>query len=202
MNEPQIYEMESNRLYFRKLRADDFSLVSPILQDEQNMYARKHAFSYDEVCDWIADMLHRYHQDGCGYYAAIDKESHELVGLAGLMAEHPTPDETTLTLGCLVRRSLWNQGFGTECARTVLLHAFDHLHAERVISVIHPNDLPSLHVAAKCKMQIDGQKTINCYGEDVPYVICAIDRESLLSLINAKDSVPPADEDKPSAEAE
>lgn len=202
MNQPQIYEIESNRLFYRKLRADDFSLVSPILQDEQNMYARRHAFTYDEVCDWIADMLHRYQQDGCGYFAAIDKESHELVGLAGLMAEHPTPDETTLVLGCLVRRSLWNQGFGTECAQTALHYAFDHLHAERVTAVIHPSDLPSLHVAAKCKMQVEGQRTMNSCGDDIAYVICTIDRESLLPPIHSEDSVPPMVEKESTAEAE
>lgn len=199
MEQLQVYEMESKRLYFRKLRANDFSLVSPILQDEKNMYARKHAFSYDEVCDWIADMLRRYRQDGCGYYAAIDKASHVLVGLVGLMVEHPSADETTIELGCLIRRALWNQGYGTECAQTLLAFAFDQLHAERVISIIHPNDLPSFHVAANCRMQIDSQKNIACQGRMVTYIVCSIDRQRLASLLNAAESVPPEEDDIPAA---
>ena len=52
--------MESERLRFRRLQADDYALIAPILQDEQTMYAWEHGFTYDEVCDWIADMLRRY----------------------------------------------------------------------------------------------------------------------------------------------
>ena len=37
--EIQQYEMESERLRFRRLRADDYALIAPILQDEQTMYA-------------------------------------------------------------------------------------------------------------------------------------------------------------------
>ena len=77
--EIQQYEMESERLRFRRLRADDYALIAPILQDEQTMYAWEHGFTYDEVCDWIADMLRRYQQDGCGYFAA----------LVGAVASHP-----------------------------------------------------------------------------------------------------------------
>ena len=72
--ELQHYEMESERLRFRRLRADDFSLVAPILQDAETMYAWEHGFSYEEVVDWIADMLRRYHEDGCGYFAGLDRD--------------------------------------------------------------------------------------------------------------------------------
>ena len=61
MEELQHYEMESERLRFRRLRADDYALIAPILQDEETMYAWEHGFTYDEVCDWIADMMRRYH---------------------------------------------------------------------------------------------------------------------------------------------
>ena len=37
MEEIQHYEIESDRLRFRRLRADDFGLVAPILQDVQTM---------------------------------------------------------------------------------------------------------------------------------------------------------------------
>ena len=45
MEELQHYEMESERLCFRRLRADDYALISPILQDEQTMYAWEHGFT-------------------------------------------------------------------------------------------------------------------------------------------------------------
>ena len=95
MEEIQHYEIESDRLRFRRLRADDFGLVAPILQDVQTMYAWEHAFSYEEVCDWIADMLHRYREDGCGYFAALSRQTGALEmcirdsGWSGLHPDFP-----------------------------------------------------------------------------------------------------------------
>ena len=97
--EIQHYEMESERLRFRRLRADDFSLVAPILQDEQTMYAWEHGFSYEEVVDWIADMLRRYHEDGCGYFAGLDRETGALIALAGPLVERLDSETTALRTG-------------------------------------------------------------------------------------------------------
>ena len=108
MEELQHYEMESERLRFRRLRADDYALIAPILQDEETMYAWEHGFSYDEVCDWIADMMRRYREDGCGYFAALDKQTGELVALAGPLIEHLYADETAMGLGYIVRTTLTN----------------------------------------------------------------------------------------------
>ena len=174
--EIQQYEMESERLRFRRLRADDYDLIAPILQDDQTMYAWEHGFSYDEVCDWIADMMRRYREDGCGYFVALDKQTGELVALAGPLVEHLDADETAMGIGYIVRRDLWKQGYGTECARTCIQYAFDRLGADRVIATIRPNNIPSLRVAAACDMKIAGQINKLYQGKELPHIICAIDK--------------------------
>lgn len=176
MEELQHYEMESERLRFRRLRADDYALIAPILQDEETMYAWEHGFSYDEVCDWIADMMRRYREDGCGYFAALDKQTGELVALAGPLIEHLYADETAMGLGYIVRRGLWKQGYGTECARTSIQYAFDKLGADRVIATIRLNNIGSLSVAAACGMKVVGQIVKHYRDKDIPHIVCAIDR--------------------------
>lgn len=174
--EIQQYEMESERLRFRRLRADDYALIAPILQDDQTMYAWEHGFSYDEVCDWIADMMRRYREDGCGYLAALDRQTAELVALAGPLIEHLDADKTAMGIGYIVRRDLWKQGYGTECARTCIQYAFDKLGADRVIATIRPNNIPSLRVAAACDMKVVGRLNKPYQGKDIPHIICAIDK--------------------------
>ena len=174
--ELEQYEMQSERLRFRRLRADDFELISPLLQDEQTMYAWEHGFTYDEVCDWIADMMRRYHEDGCGYFAALDVQSGELVALSGPLVEHLYADETAIGIGYIVRRDLWQQGYGTECAKACVQYAFDRLGADRVIAVIRPNNIASLGVAASCGMKPVGQIIRHYRGQDLPHVVCAIDK--------------------------
>ena len=174
--EIQQYEMESERLRFRRLRADDYALIAPILQDEQTMYAWEHGFTYDEVCDWIAGMLCRYREDGYGYFAALDKQTDELIALAGPLTEHLYADETALGIGYIVRRDLWQQGYGTECAKACVQYAFDRLGADRVIAVIRPNNIASLSVAAACGMKVVGQTVKHYRGKDMPHIVCAIDK--------------------------
>ena len=124
MEEIQHYEIESDRLRFRRLRADDFGLVAPILQDVQTMYAWEHAFSYEEVCDWIADMLHRYREDGCGYFAALSRQTGALVALAGPLVEQ-LQERAEIGIGYIVRRELWGQGYGHAAYRLCARPAAD-----------------------------------------------------------------------------
>lgn len=183
--ELQHYEMESERLRFRRLRADDFSLVAPILQDAETMYAWEHGFSYEEVVDWIADMLRRYHEDGCGYFAGLDRESGSLVALAGPLVEHLDAETTALGLGYIVRRDLWGQGYGVECARASLTFAFEKLDAPRVLALIRPDNIASLHVAAACGMKPIGQLTKQYRGKDLPHVVCAVERAAFFAAADA-----------------
>ena len=188
--EIQHYEMESERLRFRRLRADDFSLVAPILQDEQTMYAWEHGFSYEEVVDWIADMLRRYHEDGCGYFAGLDRETGALIALAGPLVERLDSETTALGLGYIVRRDLWGQGYGVECARAALAFAFDKLDVSRVLALIRPDNIASLHVAAACGMKPVGQFTKLYRGKDLPHVICALERAAFFATLDAETEQP------------
>ena len=174
--ERQRFETSSTRLRFRRLRADDFMAVAAILGDAQTMYAWQHGFSYDEVCDWIADMLRRYREDGCGCFAALDRTTDELIALAGLLHEPLANGETGLGLIYIVRRDRWQQGYGNECAQAMLSYAFDCLHAERVVALIQPSNIPSLHVAAACGLRPVGRAVKHYQGKQLLNIICAVDR--------------------------
>ena len=189
MKQKQHFEMQSERLAFRRLRADDYVRVAPILKDPQTMYAWEHGFSYEEICDWIADMLRRYQEDGCGYFAAFDKESRQLASLAGPLVE-ALPDGPEIGLGYIVRRDLWGQGLGTECARACLDYAFTRLDAPRVVAAIRVNNLPSLHVAAHCRMRPIGQFTKQYRGKALPHVLCAVTREVYQAPEPASEDIP------------
>ena len=58
----------------------------------------------------------------------------------------PLPD---LEVGWVIRKSRWGLGFATEAAREAIDVAFDHVGAEHVISVIRPDNIPSIRVAEK-----------------------------------------------------
>lgn len=49
--------IETDRLYMRRLTEGDFDALCKILQDEKCMYAYEHAFSDEEVREWLCKQL-------------------------------------------------------------------------------------------------------------------------------------------------
>lgn len=66
---------------WRKIRMADRPAIGSILQDAEVMYAWEHAFSDDEVTDWMEQNLMRYDRDGYSYWAVMEKSTGDLVGL-------------------------------------------------------------------------------------------------------------------------
>ncbi len=177
--EVQIYETESPRLVFRRLRADDFPLISRILQDKQTMYAWEHAFTYDELCDWLAENVHRYHTDGCGCWVALRKDTEDVVALAGPIMSVPAKGaDPCPSLLYIVRRDCWLRGYGTECAQAVIDYSFDRLKAPRVSALIRTNNIPALRVAAACGMRPIEHIKKPYLGKTVSMVLCILTKEN------------------------
>lgn len=100
--------LETERLVLRKLTEQDFSDLCKILQDEEVMYAYEHAFLEEEVWAWLDKQLNRYAQYGFGLWAAILKETGELIGQAGLTMQDCDGKEV-LEIGYLFQKA-----FGTK----------------------------------------------------------------------------------------
>ena len=60
----------TQRLRLRRLTTDDWKNLASMLQDENVMYAYEHAFSEDEVTQWLERQMVRYEkEDGLGLLA-------------------------------------------------------------------------------------------------------------------------------------
>jgi RimJ/RimL family protein N-acetyltransferase len=83
---------------------------------------------------------------GYGQWTVIEKGSSEVIGRVGLWNPEGWPG---LEVGWVIRRSRWNNGFATEAAREAVRFAFDEVGADHLISIISPENVRSLRVAAK-----------------------------------------------------
>lgn len=52
--------LETERLYLREMKQNDFQALCRILQDEEAMYAYEGAFSDAEVQEWLDRQISRY----------------------------------------------------------------------------------------------------------------------------------------------
>ena len=109
------YIIETPRLGLRRLTEADLDDLCLILQDAQAMYAYEHAFSDEEVREWLDKQLARYEKYGFGLWAVELRESGEFVGQCGLTMQE-TPEGERLEVGYLFRRDRWRRGYATEAA--------------------------------------------------------------------------------------
>ena len=76
------------------------------------------------------------------------KSSGELIGDCGCPLQE-VEGRNEIEIGYHVRRDLWGKGYATEAAQACMEHAFNRLGAERVISMIRPENQQSRRVAEK-----------------------------------------------------
>ena len=95
--------LETKRLILRELDLDDFHDLTTILQDEKAMYAYEHAFSDEEVREWLERQIRRYGEYGMGLLAVIEKDSGEFIGQCGITKQE-VDGESVLEIGYLIRR--------------------------------------------------------------------------------------------------
>ncbi len=145
--------LETERLYLREMRQDDFRSLCKILQDEDTMYAYEGAFSDEEVQDWLDRQISRYQKWNFGLWAVILKEADEMIGQCGLTMQS-WKDREVLEIGYLFERTHWHKGYATEAARACKKYAFEILNADEVCSIIRDTNIASQNVAVRNGMSM------------------------------------------------
>jgi RimJ/RimL family protein N-acetyltransferase len=94
----------------------------------------------------VAMMVGHWSLRGFGQWSVVEKASGELVGRVGFWQPEGWPGTE---LGWLIRRDRWGRGYATEAAATALDWGWRHLTGDHVISLIQPDNQPSVRVAEK-----------------------------------------------------
>jgi ribosomal-protein-alanine N-acetyltransferase len=169
--------LETTRLILREFLPEDAGALVRILSDPETM--RYYPAPYDRAAveQWIERNRQRYRDDGVGLWAmnlkkTQDTERQELIGDCGMILQQ-VEGERLYEIGYHLRRDFWGQGLATEAAIACRDWAFAHRKAERLISLIRPENLPSRRVAERNGMTI--WKEINWHGFH-HYVYC-VERE-------------------------
>lgn len=164
------FVIETPRLIMRKIRSDDFTFLKEILGDIEIMYAWEHAFSDDEIKNWINENLRRYEEDGYSYFAAIEKASGSFLGVCGLISER-ADDEKHLGIGYIFNKKYWGMGYVHECAEGCIRYAADVLGQSEITAQIRPENTSSRRVAEKLGMTVKKQFVKVYRGKEMPHLL-------------------------------
>jgi RimJ/RimL family protein N-acetyltransferase len=143
-----IPELVTERLLLRRLELSDLDAYAAICADPEVRRYLGDGRPLERPAAWreMALLLGHWGLRGFGQWAVVQRENGELLGRAGLWQPEGWPG---LEVGWVLGRPYWGRGFATEAARAGLNHAFSALGAQRVISLIHPENERSIRVAER-----------------------------------------------------
>ncbi|TKG95222.1 N-acetyltransferase [Puteibacter caeruleilacunae] len=144
--------IETNRLYFRQLTFDDVDNLSLVLSDEESMKHYPHAFSHDEVRNWIQRNINRYENDGFGLWAVIRKEDDQFLGDCGITLQN-IDGEILPEIGFHIIKTYCKKGYATEAAEACKEYAIDVLGFNSIYSYSEAGNKASQRVSAKIGLQ-------------------------------------------------
>ena len=165
---------ETERLYVREMNESDLEDLKEIHQDPTVMEAYEHAFSDEEVENWLEKTIARYKKDGFALWAVIDKATGEFLGEAGLTLQLVEGKEW-LEIGYLFKRKHWHKGYAIEVAKKCKEYAFNNLQAKKVCSIIKYNNYASQKVAGKNGLRVQKYITKKYMGKDMEHLIYVAD---------------------------
>ena len=165
--------IETERLRLRELTLDDVDAIFAIIGDAETMKYYPRSFNRADAIDWVQRNLERYRRDGHSLYAVTLKTSDDVIGDCGLIRQD-VEGESMIEVAYHFRRDCWGQGYATEAARRCMTHAFEHLGASRLVSLIRAENLPSCRVAERNGMTVEKQVMFH----DLPHLLYATRREN------------------------
>lgn len=155
--------LQTERLILREMGSADYADLAAMLKDPAVMYAYEHAFTDQEVWDWLNRQRARYARHGFGLWAAVRKSTGEMVGQAGLTMQ-PCEGEEVLEIGYLLKKAFWHRGYAREAAAGCRDYAFQKLGAPKVHAIIKTDNVPSIQVARAVGMKPEKEFTARYYN--------------------------------------
>ena len=165
-----VITLETDRLKLRGFRNEDFDEFAELCADAEVMRFIG-GKPVDRLEAWRQFAFHVGHWElrGYGHWVVEEKSTGRLVGRVGFLNPVGWP---AFEIGWTLKREFWGKGYASEAARRALQYGFNELDKPHIISLIHPENKASIHVAERLGETVEGKTEL--FGHDV--LIYGIDR--------------------------
>ncbi|MEP6909639.1 MAG: GNAT family N-acetyltransferase [Actinomycetota bacterium] len=155
--------LETERLILRRLEPTDLEDLAPYFADPEVVrFLGGKTRTREEVAATIAHFIRVFDLDGIGQLAVERREDGVVVGRCGILVWETDPWQhlakaeatkaTETEIGYALGRPHWGRGYATEAATAVRDYALAELGEERLIALIHKDNVASRGVAEKLGM--------------------------------------------------
>jgi ribosomal-protein-alanine N-acetyltransferase len=149
--------LETSRLILRPFRKEDIGRLAELMANRDFMRFSLGPYTRKQTKTVLQNFLSWKKAGLASPFAVVLRENHNVLGYCGFLHHSEVPEE--VEIGYRLDPTYWNRGLITEAALAVRDYAFGDLKLPRVISLIHPENIPSRRVAEKIGMTPEKQIT-------------------------------------------
>jgi RimJ/RimL family protein N-acetyltransferase len=113
--------------------------------------------SRQEAWRSMAFFIGHWQLRGYGHWAVEEKSTRRMIGRLGFLNPEGWPG---FEIGWTLARHCWGKGYATEGGRKALQYGFNELGQAHIISLIHPDNTPSMKVAERLGETLEGKTRI------------------------------------------
>jgi ribosomal-protein-alanine N-acetyltransferase len=169
--------LETARLILRPFREEDVDHMTQLFGNPDFMRFSLGVFTKRKQTAAFIERVMGWDRAGIpSQFAVFPRDEHAIIGYCGFFY-HPEHGIEDIEIGYRLDPDYWNRGLITEAARAVRDHGFRDWKLSRVISLIHPENIPSRRVAEKNGMKVESEIMFRGF----PTLVFAITREQWLA---------------------
>jgi [ribosomal protein S5]-alanine N-acetyltransferase len=158
-------ELQTPCLILRPFRADDLDRLAELMAKPEFMRFSLGPYTREQTQAILQKFLSWDEAGLPSPFAVTLREDPGVLGYCGFLHHLEVPKE--VEIGYRLDSTYWNRGLITGAARAVRDHAFVDLRLPRVISLVHPDNIPSRRVAEKIGMTVEKQITFRGFQTNV-----------------------------------
>ena len=144
--------IETNRLFLREYKFDDYDALYEILSDAETMQHYPAPFDEEKTRGWIKWNLENYEKYGFGLWAVVLKETGEFIGDCGITIQN-IDGELLPEIGYHIHKKYWRRGFAKEAARAVRDWVFTNTEYNEIYSYMKYTNVGSYSTAIAMGMR-------------------------------------------------
>jgi ribosomal-protein-alanine N-acetyltransferase len=172
--------LQTSRLILRPFEETDLDRLAQLMANPAFMLFSLGVYTREQTAAFLQKLLVWNRAGLPSLFALIMRANNILAGYCGFYHQE-IDGQKEVEIGYRLDPDYWNQGLISEAAQVVRDHAFRDLNLPRVISLIHPENIPSRRVAEKTGMTMEKETTYR----DFPTFVFAITREQWLKNFHA-----------------